>query len=73
MKSLLELLGPDFPRTNYCGSEYYLWEKLAEDELKRRGYSDFRWFDGEADSFGPLTRVLKCKDPENKQQQFIYG
>ena len=55
-------------------SKYWIGETdVLEPQLVALGYSDFTWKMGEADSFGPLTRICICRDSSGELHRFIYG
>lgn len=52
---------------------YWDWEtKTAEPKLKELGYKVIRWFTGDGDSFGPLTRVVVV-EKDGKREELMYG
>ena len=58
----------------FCDSNNFShWEnETATPKLKEKGYQVRGWFDGERDSFGPLSRYcVAIKD--GQQFRFIYG
>ena len=65
---------PSFPQfNNKSGKEWYDWEKqTAEPKLLELGYKITRWYTGDGDSFGPLTRVVVV-EKDGKREEFIYG
>lgn len=65
---------PGFPQfNNKSGLEYYDWEqKTATPKLESLGYTNVRFSNGEADSFGPLTRIVEATK-DGKRTYFIYG
>jgi hypothetical protein len=60
-------------RANYCGKLYWLWEDcVAAPALAAAGYRLITFHMGEHDSFGPLTRVVRCRK-DGQTYEFIYG
>ena len=54
--------------------EYIRDEKaILTPQLEHLGYTDIIWGSGEADSFGPLTRICRAKDKFGNAQYFMYG
>lgn len=53
----------------------HLWceEHVLQPRLEALGYTDIMWFDGEADFFGPLSRICRATHPDGNIEQFIYG
>ena len=41
--------------------------------LERAGFTEIRFYMGESDSCGPLTRVIRCYDPDGKPRRVVYG
>ncbi len=74
LTDLLAIIGNDASiEGNYCGSYYWQWEQqTAQPILEKLGYEICGWFDGERDSFGPLTRICVCKK-DGDIFRFIYG
>lgn len=48
-------------------------QNVLQPQLIVMGYRDIQWLDGERDSFGPLTRICKAKDPSGNIVWFVYG
>lgn len=47
---------------------------LINPALRKAGYIlDGEWFDGERDSFGPLTRCIRVTDPYGESGVIVYG
>lgn len=67
LEDVLDFEGFDFNRYRY-GEEFIL-----EPQLLKLGYYQIHWLPGETDSFGPLTRVCKAKNPGGETVWFIYG
>lgn len=59
MKDLFEIIPPDVCMDDFCHPERYrIWEdEVATPALQNLGYREVTWRTGEADSFGPLSRV----------------
>lgn len=72
---LLDVIGwhlADDP--NYCGTNYHTWERqVATPALIDHGYAIVRWYMGDYDSFGPLTRCVEAYDSNGNLHKFIYG
>jgi hypothetical protein len=61
-----------FEGFNY--DNYYVDEReILQPQLEELGFSEFEWSMGEADSFGPLTRVCKAKTSNDQIVHFVYG
>ena len=62
-----ELVGFDF-------SKYWSGEQnILKPALERRGFTQVAFFDGERDSFGPLSRIVTATDAKGQSRKFIYG
>ena len=48
-------------------------KEVLEPQLKKLRFKNFFWFNGESDSFGPLTRMGNMNDPEGRTVSFVYG
>ena len=48
-------------------------QNLLKPRLEELGYTNIRFYNGEADSFGPLMRVCECVDPEGNSRKYYYG
>jgi hypothetical protein len=46
---------------------------ILQPRLEELGYTDIRWFEGETDSFGPLTRRCRAVNPDGDTVWFMYG
>jgi len=69
-ETLLELISfEDFSYRDYIKHE----ETLLTPRLKKLGFKDISFVDGEADNFGPLSRICRCTDKRGKKRQFYYG
>lgn len=79
-KDLLEVIGQDAAtEPGYCnqaslgGPYYWEWEeKTATARLVALGYHVVYWFDGEKDSFGPLSRVVRV-EKDGVRMDLVYG
>jgi|SRR4051794_1475609 len=64
--------GIDF--TGFSFKDYVNGERtILQPQLEARGYTDIKWYMGEYDSFGPLTRVCEAKSSNGERIYFIYG
>ena len=55
-------------------SRYYRDEvTVLQPQLEELGYSEIRWYPGESDSFGPLTRTVMMVDSQGRWVQGVYG
>lgn len=79
MKDLLDIIGHERAtnETGYCvtnGSPYYGdWERnVAIPALEALGYNHISFYNGEVDSFGPLSRVVTATK-DGKRVKFMYG
>jgi len=71
---LLSVIGRDAAEEpNYCDRYYWRWENhTATPRLERLGYEVHRWWTGDGDSYGPMTRCcIATKGDE--VTRFIYG
>lgn len=59
----------DFDYADYRNGEL----EILQPRLVALGFSEIRWYMGDHDSFGPLTRVCFCRDKTDKVRQFVYG
>jgi hypothetical protein len=55
--------------------KYY---RISEEDVLRpqfdaQGFRGVTFRMGEADSFGPLTRIVQCFDKDGNARKFIYG
>lgn len=58
---------------DFSFDEYWSQENLlVKPRLEELGFNNVHFLDGERDSFGPLTRIVRCWK-EGKKHQFIYG
>jgi hypothetical protein len=48
-------------------------KEVLQPQLAYLGYTNIRWEMGEADSFGPLTRICIATDQDGEKVRFIYG
>lgn len=66
-----------FDVMSFDGFSYINWaideDRIIRPRLEEAGYYAITFANGEADSFGPLTRVVSCIDPSGKLRKFIYG
>lgn len=46
---------------------------ILKPRLEEAGFHNVRFYDGERDSFGPLSRVCYATDEQEKIHHFIYG
>jgi hypothetical protein len=62
---------------DFSGFDYRLYrtgeQNILQPQLIMLGYYNIEWLPGEADSFGPLTRLCKAKDPSGETVWFMYG
>lgn len=59
----------DFSFSAYRSHE----DMLLRPRLEEQGFYAVTFHMGEYDSFGPLTRVVKCLDKNDVARKFIYG
>jgi hypothetical protein len=69
---LWTLLREDFDTTHYCGKRFWLWENEATKFLESLGYHVGKWFNVEADSFGPLSRGVQITK-DGISNTYYYG
>jgi hypothetical protein len=48
-------------------------QTVIKPALEDIGYTDIKFSMGERDSFGPLSRIVTCKDGIGQTIRFIYG
>lgn len=80
-QDLLDVIGHNLAteETGYCvtsgkGPGYWDWEEeVAIPALRRLGYRVISQYNGEADSFGPLSRVIKVESPLGNIIELVYG
>ena len=62
---------------SFDGFDWVMWlrdeKEVLQPRLKELGYSEIVWYQGEYDSFGPLTRVCKAVGPSGELHWLIYG
>lgn len=59
---------------SYCSRTYWEWEEqVAKPLLASLGYTDVAFYDGERDSFGPLSREVQMSDPDGRKVMTYYG
>lgn len=46
---------------------------ILQPRLEEKGYTNVHWFEGETDSFGPLTRRCRATNPFGDTVWFMYG
>jgi len=71
-RDLLDFIGDDaraFDFGKYREGE----DQILRPALERRGFSNVRFYMGEEDSFGPLSRMCAAKDPNGAEVRFYYG
>jgi hypothetical protein len=63
------------PDLSYDLDKYRSEERdLINPALEKAGYRpESKWFDGERDSFGPLTRCVHAIDPDGTAVVVVYG
>ena len=73
MTDLFDTIGTKVSMSNYCWPLYWLWEDcIAASRLKELGYTMVTFHMGEQDSFGPLSRIVRCKKG-GVSYEFVYG
>lgn len=84
MKDLLDVIGHDAANeSGYCTcpskfgmlQEYFYWDwekNTATPRLEKLGYTKISFTDGERDSFGPLTRLVRA-EKDGQKVEFMYG
>ena len=72
---VLEARSIPCPDLSFELSKYRTEERtLATPALEAAGYVvKGEWFDGERDSFGPLTRCIRAIDPYGNEVVVVYG
>ncbi len=64
---------PDDVWGEFSYADYYNGEQnILKPALEKLGYYDVRFYMGERDSFGPLSRVVKASHPDGAIRA-IYG
>ena len=67
---ILTFLGmADFDFSDYARLEI----NEIQPALHAKGFADVLFLMGEKDSFGPLSRVIRCKDSSGNAYEFVYG
>jgi hypothetical protein len=62
------------PSYDFRSGEMTKQERLITAELVEKGYTvPNRWYTGEGDSFGPLSRCLRVKTPDGKARILCYA
>jgi len=60
--------------TEFSFRDYLKHEQtILKPQLKKLGFKDISFVDGEADNFGPLSRICRCTDKRGKPRHFYYG
>ena len=73
MRDLFTVIPRSCITSDFCGKYYWKWEtEAAEPRLKTLGYERVTFHTGDGDSFGPLTRVVRCYKG-GQCYEFIYG
>jgi len=55
-------------------SKWYEGEpQILQPRLEALGYTNVKWFMGERDSFGPLTRYCEATTPDGDRVKLWYG
>lgn len=70
-----ETVPESFDRSGYCDSKNYrAFEQRVIEHLKAQGWTVIREFwNADADSFGPLVRLAKFRNPEGKIVELCHG
>lgn len=71
-RDLLDFLGDEanaFDFGKYREGE----QEILRPALERRGFNSIRFYMGEEDSFGPLSRMCAANDPNGTEVRFYYG
>lgn len=62
---------------SFIGFDYNQWslheDILLRPRLESEGFYAIHFKNGEADSFGPLSRIVTCTDADGKHRKFWYG
>jgi hypothetical protein len=69
LANVISFEGFDYDAGTYQEQE----RELLQPQLEALGYTEIVWFPGEVDSFGPLTRLVMCINPDGNVVTFIYG
>ena len=73
MRDLFTVIPRSCITDDFCGKHYWDWEmKAAEPRLKALGYERITFRIGDSDSFGPLTRIVRCYKG-GQCHEFMYG
>ena len=71
-RDLLDFIGDEAKAFDF--GEYREGEAdILRPALERRGFTSVRFYMGEEDSFGPLSRMCAAKDPSGAEVRFYYG
>lgn len=67
LMKIISFEGFDFER--YYNDEV----EVLQPRLEELGFKEIEWSMGEADSFGPLSRICKAKTSTGEYVYFVYG
>lgn len=61
--------------SDYCSAHnYHIWERdVAKPHIEAAGYRHVTFHMGEADSFGPLSRIVRAIGPDGEKKEWMYG
>lgn len=69
LSSVISLEGLSYSPYKFIEDE----KTILEPRLLELGFTDIFWKMGEADSFGPLSRICNATDADGNRRSFIYG
>lgn len=65
----IDMSGLSYDRWSFYDEEV----SILQPRLEAMGFTVLAWFNGEADSFGPLIRCARMSHPEHGRVTFVYG
>jgi hypothetical protein len=48
-------------------------QEILKPAMEAKGFNTISFLMGERDSFGPLTRIVRCYDKTGRARLFVYG
>lgn len=69
IQDLISFKDFDFSTATYRQQEI----EILQPQLEAYGFTDINWYDGERDSFGPLTRMVSAVHPDGNLIEMFYG
>jgi hypothetical protein len=73
LTNIFQVIGEQVDMTGYCSRTYWDWEdNVAKPALEAAGYKVIKFMMGEADSSGPLSRIV-VTEKDGKRVYFVYN